>query len=281
VGGVSKLKRLLFLDLLFLFLCCLGIYQIKEKACLPFALESSQNNLIISKITNEVSSLKEGNVFLSINDHSFTSNEEVEVILDGKKPGEQVNIKYKRSGIELRDEVTLINYYTTLDLLTYSLSGILFLLIGLITVIKSNHKKAAQLFFWGCSCAALIIAMTPGSYVLFPEYIGFSTRFIFHLAFSITPVIFVHFILNFPQEKKGKIPSLLIIAYVFAMLLSIVLTLTFIQGVVNNSTEQIKRYIWIYDNILRVFIIINFLGAVLRFVYSYKRIKTVPGRKQI
>jgi len=281
VGGVSKLKQFLFLDLLFLFLCCLGIYQIKEKANLPFTIEQSKNNLTVSKINKANIPFKEGDIFLSINNHYFKSTEEIEVLLDGKKPGEFVTIKYRSSAVELINEITLVHYYTTLDLFTYSLSGILFLLIGSVTVIKSNHKKASQLFFWGCSGAALIITMTSGPYVLYPEYIGFLTRFIFHLAYSITPVIFVHFILNFPQERKGKIPSLLIIAYVFAMLLSIVLTLTFIQGVVNNSTEQIKRYIWIYDNILRVFIIINFLGAVLRFVYSYKRIRTVPDRKKL
>ncbi len=279
MGVVNKLTQFLLLDLLFLFLCCLGIYQIKEKASLPFTLESSQNNLIISKINKEVS-LKERDIILSINNHTFTSSEEVEVILDGKKLGEEITIKYKRSIIESTDKVTLVNYYTTLDLVTYSLSGILFLLIGLITVIKSNNKKSARLFYWGCTGAALIITMTPGSYAIFPEYIGYLTRFVFHLAYSVTPVIFVHFILNFPRERNNT-PPLLVAAYIFAVLLSLILTITFIQGVVNNSTEPIKRYIWIYDNVLRVFVIINFLSAIFRFIYSYMKIKTVPDKKKL
>ncbi|HSP89169.1 MAG TPA: hypothetical protein VLN45_13625, partial [Ignavibacteriaceae bacterium] len=209
MGGVNKLKQFLLLDLFFLFLCCLGIYQIKGKVGLPFTLESSQNNLIISKNNNSNSSIRDGDIFLSINNFAFTSSEEVEVLLDGKKQGEQVTIRYKRSGLILTDEIILDNYYTILDLVTYSFSGILFLSVGLITVIRSNQKKAALLFYCGCSGAALIITMTPSSYVIFPEIISFLTRYIFHLAYSLTPVIFVHFILNFPNEREQNTPKLL------------------------------------------------------------------------
>src|SRR3970040_2795063 len=100
MGSSPKFKRFLFLSLFFLFLCLIGLLQIKEKAGLPFTLDSSGSKLVISN-KNENSILKKGDIFLLIENHRFTSVEEIEVLLDGKKPGEQVTVKYKRSGVEL------------------------------------------------------------------------------------------------------------------------------------------------------------------------------------
>jgi signal transduction histidine kinase len=281
MGSVLKIKYFLLLNILFLFLCFLGIYQIKEKAGLPFKIESKNNTLNVSAISNETSLIGNGDEVLSINGYTFSASEEIEVFIDGKKIGDYLTIKYKSSGTEKITKVQLLNYYNSLDLVTYTLSGILFLVIGLFTIVKASNKKSTKLFYWGCSGAALLITMTPGSYAVLPEYVGFFSRFIFHFAYCFTPVVFVHFILNFPAETNKKTPLLLIIAYVAAAILALVLTITFILSVNINSTWQIQRYLWIYNNVLRTFVIICFLSAVFYFIYSYKNISSVPDKKKL
>jgi hypothetical protein len=274
-----KLKHILLLNFFFLLLCGLGVYQANEKAGLPVVISASGENLRVTKKLTDNVSLTGGDRILSVDNHSFTSFEELEVLLDGKSIGDTINIIYSRRGIEEYTSLTLIKYYTKIDLIAYSVSGLFFFLIGVIVIIKSPEKRSAQLFHIGAIGAAMIITMTPGSYIALTNIAGFITRFFFYLSFCLTPVIFIHFTLTFPKEKKEKTPLTLKALYVLAFVLSLILTVAFIQGIEYNSTLLIKRYAWIYDSIFRVFLIFCFLTAIIIFTLSYKRTTVLSEKK--
>jgi signal transduction histidine kinase len=259
----------------------MGIYQAAEKAGLPLSVTTANRNLIVTDIFIKDIPLIKGDIIKSVNNHSFNLFEEIEVLTDGLSYGDTVIIAYSRDNLDYTASVSLIKYYSEVDLTAYSFSGLFFFLVGILVILKSFEKKSARLFHAGCIGAAMTITMTLGSYIALPLQLGYIIRFFFYLAYSITPVIFVHFTLTFPKERKERIPLFLISAYVFAFILSLLLTIMIIQSIESDSTIMIKRYIWVYDNVLRIFLIICFILAITVFIFSYRKTIVISEKKKL
>jgi len=283
---VKKLKTIfipLSIDIILFLICCLSFYFIIQKAGLPFSISEKENSLIVANLSLHHklfnNGITEGDVILSINDLKLNGREEVELLLDGKKIGELVELKLSYNGRIFYKRIALINYYQNFDVILYALTGLLFFIIGVFVLYKCAEMKSARIFHWASICTAIVIMMTPGNYSIDFYGMGFVIKFLFIFGYCLVPSIFVHFTYVFPndEQKKYKPTS---IFYGISLLLAAGLSTIFILTVTGSSSYWINNYIR-YFNIFRIFVIASILFAIFNFVSTYKRTEIEVEKKKL
>jgi len=283
---VKKLKTIfipLSIDIILFLICCLSFYFIIQKAGLPFSISEKENSLIVANLSLHHklfnNGITEGDVILSINDLKLNGREEVELLLDGKKIGELVELKLSYNGRIFYKRIALINYYQNFDVILYALTGLLFFIIGVFALYKCAEMKSARIFHWASICTAIVIMMTPGNYSIDFYGMGFVIKFLFIFGYCLVPSIFVHFTYVFPndEQKKYKPTS---IFYGISLLLAAGLSTIFILTVTGSSSYWINNYIR-YFNIFRIFVIASILFAIFNFVSTYKRTEIEVEKKKL
>jgi signal transduction histidine kinase len=275
----KKILLYLLTDFVVLVFCIFGIYHIYMKVDLPVKFHSENSNLIVKKIKQPALNISVGDTVISINGNRFTSPEQVEVYLDGTKPGSSVNIVYLKKGSNQEINVKLISFYHISYLITAFLVGIIFLVIGIFVFLKKTEKKSSQLFHWVAVSTAAIIMMTWGNYNIHPKIIGYIVWILFTFSQLLAPVLFVHFTFIFPREKKVH-KSFYWLLYSLASILGLAGTYTFTKVWLNNSLDNIQIFLAVYD-ICRAFLVGSVLIGIINFIHSYKTSRSLADKKKL
>ena len=275
----KKILLYLLTDFVVLIFCIFGIYHIYLKADLPIKFNSENSNLIVKKIKKPAINISVGDTLISINGNRFTSQEQIEVYLDGTKPGSSVDIVYFKKGLTHEINVKLIRFYDISYLIIAFLVGIIFLAIGIFVFLKKPENKSSQLFHWVTVTTAAIIMMTWGNYNFHPKIIGYLIWILFLFSGQLAPVLFVHFTFIFPRKKR--IPkSVLVSLYSLALILGFFSSYTFTKVWFSNSLENIKEFLIVY-NICRAFLVGSVLVGIINFIHSYKTSKSLADKKKL
>jgi len=282
----KKLKIILFpllIDLILFLTCCLSVYFIIQKADLPFAISEKDKSVIVSGSSlsdkNFNVDIKKGDIILSVSNLDLNGREEVELFLDGKRIGGQIELKLSRNGRIFYKEVSLIRYYQNFDIIFYSVTGLLFFLIGIFVLYKCPEKKSARIFHWASICTAIVITMTPGSYSINFFGSAFLIKFLFLWGYCFIPSIFIHFTYIFPNDEEKK-DKLVLISYGISSALAAGLSIIFILSVESSDSFWINNYVRSF-NIFRVFIIASFLFAIFNFAKTYKKAESDTEKKKL
>ena len=157
-----QVRLYLLLDAIIILFCIPGIYHINQKADLPFSFVKNDRYLVVDRIRNFVTYLQKGDTLISIDGMRFGEREEIEIYLDSKSIGNNVSIVFFHDGKLHTAEVTLTGYYTLPFVISNSLVGILFILLGIFVLLKCPDLKAARLFHWGSIGIAVMLLYTWG-----------------------------------------------------------------------------------------------------------------------
>ena len=274
-----KILLYLLTDFVVLAFCIFGIYHIYLKVDLPIKFESENSNLIVKKIKQPAFNISVGDTVISINGNRFTSQEQIEVYLDGTKPGSSVSIVYLRRGSTQKINVKLISFYDISYLITASFVGIIFFTIGIFVFLKKPRNKSSQIFHWVSVTTAAIIMMTWGNYNIQPKIIGYIVWVLFSVSQLLAPALFVHFTFIFPREKKVH-KSVYWLLYSLALILGLAGAYTFTKVWLNNSLENIQGFLVLFD-ICRVFLVGSVLVGIINFIHSYKTSKSLADKKRL
>ncbi|MGE5797623.1 MAG: ATP-binding protein [Ignavibacteria bacterium] len=282
----KKIKIIFFplsVDLILFLISCLSFYFIIQKAGLPFSISEKENSLIVSSLSlnNQLfnNRIVKGDLILSINELRLNGREEAELLLDGKKIGEQVELKLSHNGRIFYEKITLIKYYKNFDIIFYAVTGLLFFIIGIFVLYKCSEKKSARIFHWASICTAMVIMMTPGNYSIDFYGMAYIIKFLFILGYCLVPSIFIHFTYVFPNDEQRKYKEIFLsygISFIFAAGLSIV----FILAVRSSGSYWINSYIG-YFNIFRIFIIACILFAIFNFIRTYRKTEIEVEKKKL
>ena len=155
---------LLTLDIIIILFCFAGLYQNYLKASLPFNLTTADNNLTVAGIDKNLSSISTGDVVLSIDSYSFDNWEEVELFLDGKKIGDEIELSLHGDGSDKTLTATLTNYYSLFELSIIGLVGLFFIVFAILVRIKAPHNNSSRLFHLASLGLGMVIMMTAGNW---------------------------------------------------------------------------------------------------------------------
>ena len=276
----APLKYILIIDSIVLIICAVGIYHDALKQDLPLKFEKSGLKLILKGNNYGIPDISSGDTLAAIDGHKFTTPEEIEIYMDRVKENQSIRISFFKKGIVKDFIVKPVRFYSTLYLITNSFAGLIFIFIGLFVFTKNPESLPHRLLHWVAVGTALIMTTTWGNYSFSPWGIGYATRFIFSMSYTLTPVIFFHFTLNFPRAKKIGNKKLLIPLYSFSLLLGLYSFIAFMEAATVNSDPAIHRYFITFD-FCRVLSVACIISGFIIFIHSYKTSDIESERKKI
>ena len=272
---------LLIADGLIFCLCCGGLYLIVLKADLPFKTSVENSKIFISEISTGDDNLRKGDEILSLDGIQFKKYEEIELYLDGKNIGDIVQLEIVRGENILSVKIALTKYYKLYDLIVISLVGLLFLTMGVFVRVKAPDNSSAQIFHWASVGLGMVIVMTAGNYTIETLNYGLINRIIWLIAYSFTPVIFIHFTSSFSNKKVKGINSILLFFYFIAVLNSVILTYFFLDAALCSNINSLKYYVEFYDSFFRIFLILCIVIAISICIYAYRSANDLEERKRL
>jgi two-component system, OmpR family, phosphate regulon sensor histidine kinase PhoR len=268
-------------DILILFTCIGGLYLITLKADLPFKTSTINSKLIVSENLVSNKNVNAGDEIISIDDLQFCKWEELELYLDGKNIGDVVVIKFNNNG-EVKSVTTqLKNYYQLFDLVIISLVALIFLVMGILVRIKAPENISAHIFHWASVILGMVIVNTAGYYNIQPFGYGHFNRIVWLFAYSITPVLFIHFTSSFTKKKVKGVKYILWYFYVSAVINAVILSYLFLDATFGENFESLKYYVTFFDSFFRIFLITCIVIAISICIYAYKSTTELKERKRL
>lgn len=275
-----KQKTILIVDSVLFLLCITGVYQISEKAKLPFEINPKESALIIRTELNSPNHILNNSKLISIDNININSLEEAELITDTKNIGDNVSITFKAKTSIEKIEVSLINFYSIWYLLTISITSLFFFLTALFVIVRRPNDIAAIIFHWASIGIACIIDLTWANNnrsLLIPYYLS---RIPFHFAYTLASLLFVHFTYVFPNKRLKLFLFIIIPGYLIALSLGFINFISYNTFLSDINYENLNSYITVF-NWSRTFLIVCVILSIANFLYSYFTEKGIASRKKL
>ena len=280
-SALNNKSALFTVDIVIILLCLAGLYLNHLKAALPFGLTTANNHLTVGQIDQNISGVSTGDIALKIDGNEFTYWEEVELYLDSKNIGDNVRLTIYRGDSQSDINVTLVNYYSLFDLSIIGIVGIFFIVFAILVRIKAPDNNSAKIFHLASLGLGTVIMMTAGNYTISPFGFGYLNRILWLIAYSFTPVLFIHFTLSFVKVKDKNLRRILLILYLVAVIHVIVLSYYFLDATLNQTLQSIKRYVFYFDSFFRLFVLGCIVVAISICIYAYKHATDLEERKRM
>ncbi|MEJ2196542.1 MAG: histidine kinase dimerization/phospho-acceptor domain-containing protein [Ignavibacteriaceae bacterium] len=273
-------KVLLTVDAIFFVLCLFGYYRLTQKAYTPFNLLTLDSYSVISDLGEYNSIIAVGDTVLEIDGFSFHLGEEVELYTDRKNIDDSVQVSVLKNGVTVSTYVSLANYYSLVDLITIAFVGILFIILPMVVVFKSDDE-AAIIFNWASIGLAMILTMSPANFIVEPVSLSLLIHFLFLFAFCLTPVIYIHFICTFTCWVSRYEKLVLTLFYTSAIIIALYLSYAFLNSIFNLSLKNIQNYVAIYNDVFRYFLIFCTLFIVVTLFSAFRSTNDVITKRKI
>jgi len=280
-------KFYIFIDIIVILFCVLGVYQIIEKADLTqgenkiLEVQSSQTGIVIDSVLQSgLGYLAVGDTIVSINGFNFHSGEELELYLDGKRIGDIVDIEFLQNGKIVTQKVTLVNFYPKLFIISSIFVASIFLILAIFVLQRSFDKNYAYLFYWLSLGVAIYTTMTWGNYASIPFELGKVSRIVLHIGCSFVPALLIHFSLTFPVKKKFNKKIVLIPLYLISTIFVVALSICFLKYISGPSIYWMRMYAELFD-ICRYFFAMGFVTSLILFLHNYRIADTKTDRKKM
>ncbi len=269
----------LFIDLLLLIVCILGVINIYYRAGLPFQINYQDDKLFISNV-EEAGRTIEGWEILEINHLQVSNVLEAEFALDGVKAGEEINI-LARSGEKL-DHINIIahRFYGVQYLISASFVALSFFLIAILVLLKQPNEKGARVFHWVCILTSIILTTTWSFYETEPKAIGILIRTAFSAAYVFAPAVFLHFTIIYPRELKFNLKYLLPVIYSAAFVLAVGTSWSFGSAVIDKTIDLMQLYLS-YFHVSQIFLVLNLIFGLIIFLFSYNTVKETYEKQKL
>jgi signal transduction histidine kinase len=258
------------IDAVLFTLCIFGVYNVSQKPWLDAHLAGSPDHIIIEKLhaDPDETSLRVGDVLISVNEREVSTPQEVEFILDGKRIGDRVILDIVRNDISYYFTETLVPYYSSTYMVIMFVVGCLFFSLGVFVYFQRPFDKGARVFHWANLSVSVIIFTTWGNYAVDPYGLGHVVRIVFCLAYVLAPVLFLHFTFVFPRDKFSGLGRYYLPFYGIAAILFGWICATYIAAIDSGSMEYVRYHLTGF-NATRIFFSMCVIGAIISIQHSY------------
>ncbi len=271
---------LLIVDALIILICITGIYSLRLKAFLPFKFNRENSFLIIKKVNDSEKNISIGDTLISVDNFVFKTWEECELYTDTKNIGEIVSVKILNKAKPVLHKTKLVNYYSAAAIAVISFVGLLFVFLAVLVELKSE-EKSARLFHFASIGLVAIITLTKGNFFALPPFLSFLNHFIYLFAFTVTPVIFLHFTVVFTKSESEFLIKLVRIFYSTAMFLTLWLFFLYYRAMESLALSAISNYVTTYSFVFRPFLLVTVLITMGLFFRAYKQTRDLIQRRKL
>lgn len=202
--------------------------------------------------------LQERDKLVAVNGKPLANHRQFLAWLAGRTPGEQVAYSFLRDGkpLEVQGTIRRFGYSDLFYVFVIPLiSGILFLVIGIVVFFLKSRSAAAAIFAVFCCMIGLYFVC------LFQYYFGSSLRLVSDLVSNTIPAVFLHLALVFPN-KRGfyrKRPGLMALPYVLLLVFYLI----------KRDAQTVHYALFVtLDRVLDWMIVVAYLGLLARLIYS-------------
>jgi signal transduction histidine kinase len=271
-------RFILLADLALLVLFGFGVYRYWQKAALPFDLSPKNDTLYVVK--SHAASVPDGSVIAAIDDKRVSSRDGAEFLLDRYAIGDTAILTITIGAEEVRKPVELVHHYSlTYKIISFA-SGLIFLVVGLIVILRLPKSKAAQAFHAICICIAAMILLTSGRITLPPVWMGYVLKVVFHIAGILTPVFFLTFTFLFPREEFTRRRKLLIrVIVICGLLLEIFVANSFFRSLEHYETSY--QFYALGLKLFTIFFMLVFFFGLTVLFRSYSQAEDESERKKL
>jgi len=282
----NKIKIILFIDLILLFACIIGIFQTYEKAGLAPNAHVSFNISNEKIIVNQISDIEFIPIFLpgdrlvSIEGHPITNKDDIEFIFDSFSIGQKASIQLERYGAGIQQIITIPRYYSLLYLIVQIIVGCVFFINGVYVIYKRPNELAAFIWHWATICTAIIIMCTWGKFSISPFGTGHIIRDIFSAAYAFVSTTYLHLTYVFPRVKLNKPNILFKPLYGFSLVLALWMIITFEMSARQFSMDIFQYHLIGFD-ITRVYFAIVILWGMGNLIHSYFKAREQSEKRKI
>lgn len=260
-------NKLIYLaDMLIIFFCISGYYQVFQKAGLPVVFE--HNSLMVESVNKKNIPIGINDILTSADGVRVVTQEELEFIIDSKAVNQTISISFLRDNKVIYVNVTLENFYSLRYSVIQVIVSIVFIFLGIFVFTKRKEDTIAQIFNWVLLSAALIIAATWGRYTIEPIWLGKFTRLFFNAAYAFAAVFFFHFTLIFPYKKSSVPDGVLTTMYSVGTIFTLLMTYTFLRAINNIDLQWFNYYNNVF-NYTRIFFAICVVLSLMNIVHTY------------
>lgn len=275
-----QVRLFLLLDALIILFCIPGIYQINQKADLPFNIVQNQGFLTVDKTGDFSKFILPGDILLTLDGRTFSNSEEIEIYLDSKSIGDNISIDYLNDGIRKSSQIALVKYYTTAFVISNGIAGLIFIIFGIFVLLNCPDLKAAKIFHWGSIGITVMLLYTWGKYTVSPPGVGIAVRVLYQFAYVFAPAAFLHFSFTFPKDRDKNFKYFLFAVYSIGAIIAFINIYFFMRMMPSLSESHISNYQDVFE-LNRIFAILLILSAILIFIISYKKSENEVEKKKL
>jgi len=153
--------------------------------------------------------------------------------------------------------------------------------MGVLVRIKASENYSAHIFHWASVGLGMVIVMTAGLYNIQPFGYGHFNRIIWLCAYSITPVLFIHFTASFSKKKVKGIKYILWYFYGSAIINTLILAYLFLDATFGRNINSLENYVAFFDSFFRLFLITCIVLAISICIYAYRSAEEIEERKRL
>ncbi|MFC2084297.1 ATP-binding protein [Bacteroidota bacterium] len=270
---------IIVIDLLLLSLCIYNIKSLLYKPDLPIEVSQHKDGLIVVNTNDDSPTIESDDIVLSINGINFHTKEELEVYVDFMKIGESLSIDIIRGENRYSEVLKTVRFYGDSYIVLSVIIFIAFYAFALFVLLKQYNDPVSHIFHWLCIGVSLIVALTWGSLKVDPLLVAFIGRILFHVAYSFTAILLLHFALIFPAYRKKHLWFILL-GYLTASLFALLPSIQILRLKENLSIVSIQKYLQFF-NYSRLLLLAAFMFALILFIYKYKKSKVSSFKNKI
>ncbi len=280
IGTSKKSISILILDSIIFLLCLFGIYRLSEKAFLPFNFKIDNSYIVITEVTEALQNIAVGDTIVNIDNISFKHREELELYTDTKNINDTVNIFLLNNNKVVTSSIRLVNYYSLIEIIIIAFVGVLFVILPLFVLLKSEDKSSIY-FHWANIGLAMVITMSAANQNVGPRIISNLVHILFLFSFALTPVLFMHFVSAFTGRIFKYYRIVIGIFYTLAIIIAGMLSYLFLQYIQTKVFEFIQQYVELYAYVFRIFLIASIVTILVLFYYAYNKIDDYVTKRKL
>jgi signal transduction histidine kinase len=275
------IRYILLIDLLLIGISLVGIYQIAERPTISGSFLKKEDGVYMRKVMpgQEEYTFQRYDRIVSIDDKPVASPTELEFILDRYRIGDRVDVTVERDSEMIILSTELTAFFKTSYIYIVLFVGLFYLFVAILVIVKRPENKAARVFHWASVMVAMIIMLTWGCYSIEPMGLGHFIRILNTIAYILTPVLFFHLTLRFPNEQHWG-SNVLRLLYLSAAGIIVWIAAAFILAAEPLARIAPVNYVRAYD-VGRIFFSLCVIASVLNIQRTYFKTHDEVQRRKL
>lgn len=218
--------------------------------------------------------------FLTIDGITVATDEEAEFLLSRMQIGDTLRVGTESGGHPVINDVIAVPYYSFVEVLVSIAVSLFLLIIGIVVYSFQPGRQANIVFGIASATLAAAILGTKTLCLMQPVPLGLSLGAAFFLAYSVIPVLFLHFALLFPAERSSYLRKVIPLLYLAAIAIAAWQIRVYGEAAITGSIDRFRDSIHA-ANWLNGFVVLIIVVGLTNLVRSYRRATTIPERQKL